>query len=76
MPKIKIYNVLWEDRHSDTTVKPFTDLNEAIEYAKTQAHESSQKYPEDYKESKIEGWLFYVTYSCEGDCLWITEHEL
>jgi len=73
---MKIYNVLYKDRHSDTTATPFTDLNKAIEYARGEAHENSEKYPKDYKEEDIEGWLFYVEYSCEGDCLWITEHEI
>lgn len=72
---MKIYNVLWKDRHSDTTAKPFVDLNEAITWAKKQAHGVCH-YAEDYKESEIPGWLFHVTYSCEGDCLWITEHEI
>jgi len=73
---MKIYNVLWKDRHSDTTAKPFVNLVDAIKYARLNAAECSKKYPEYYKESHIDGWLFHVEYSCEGDCIWITEHDL
>lgn len=71
----KIYNVLWQDRHTDTTATPFTDLNKAIEFAKSKAKENTH-YTKDYNEQSIKGWHFCVEYSCEGDCLWITEHEI
>lgn len=72
---MKIYNVLWEDRHSDTTATPFLDLDKAKIWAKAQA-ESVNKFPEDMKEIYIQEWLYYIEYSCEGDCLWITEHDI
>lgn len=72
---MKIYNVLCRDRHTDTTATPFLDLDKAIEFARESA-KSYHKYPEDLFESNIAGWLFHINYSCEGDCLWITEHEV
>ena len=72
---MKIYNVLWKDRHSDTTATPFLDLTEAIQWARTQAIKYG-KFPEDFEETPITGWLYHVEYSCEGDCLWITEHDI
>jgi len=71
----KIYIVLWKDRHTDTTAHPFFDLDEAKGWAKEQA-ESFCRFPEDLKEKPTAGWLYHIVYSCEGDCLWITEHEL
>ena len=72
---MKIYIMLWKDRHSDTTATPFLDLDEAIEHARISA-KSVCSFPEDYNETPIDGWLFYIEYSCEGDCIWITEHEI
>jgi len=73
---MKIYNVIQEDRHTDTTATPFLDLNEAIKFAKESARWGSRKYPEYYLETDIKGWLFFVRYSCEDDCIWITEHNI
>ena len=72
---MKLYIVLWKDRHTDTTATPFLKLNEAKEWAKKQA-EKSCHFPEDLKEIFTEGWLYHIEYSCEHDCLWITEHEV
>ena len=72
---MKIYNVLCQDRHTDTTAEPFIDLERAIKHAKKIANNEC-RFPEDYKESNIDGWLFHARYSCEGDCVWITEHNI
>jgi hypothetical protein len=72
---MKIYNVLWEDRHTDTTATPFLDLDAAKVWAREQALESNN-YPDCFIEKPIDGWLYYVEYSSEGDCLWITEHDV
>jgi hypothetical protein len=72
---MKIYNVLWRDRHSDTTVTSFLDLNEAKVWAKEQA-ESVCRFQEDIKEIFTKEWLYCLEYSCEGDCLWIIERDI
>jgi len=72
---MKIFNVLWKDRHSDTTATPFGSFEVAKKWAKKQAEEYC-KHPEDFEERDIGRWLYYVRYSCEGDCLWITEHDI
>lgn len=72
---MKIYIMLWSDRHSDITATPFLDLNKAIEHARKSA-KSACTHPEDYKETPVEGLLFHAIYSCENDCVWITEHEI
>ena len=72
---MKIYNVLNKDDSVDTTATPFTDLDKAIKHAREKAVEYCN-FPEDYKETNVEDWLFHVEYSCEGDCMWITEHEI
>jgi hypothetical protein len=73
---MKIYIVLWKDQHSDTTAKPFTDLKEAKAWAKKTAETFGKRWPEDIKEIKVDGWLYCIQYTCEGDQLWITEHEV
>ncbi len=70
---MKIYNVLWKDRHTDTTATPFLDKDKAISWAKKMAKDSCS-HIEDLIEEQIDGWLYYVRYSCEDDCLWVTEH--
>ena len=72
---MKIFIVIWNDRHAETTVHPFKDLGKAKRWAKEQAKEVC-RFPEDLKETPIKGWLYHIEYSCEGDCLWITEHEV
>ena len=73
---MKMYIVLWQDSHTDTIAHPFFDLEEAKKWAMDQAVNANKKYHEDIKETPIDGWLYHVEYSCEGDCLWITEHEI
>lgn len=73
---MKIYNVMWNDRHVDTTATPFLVLEEAIEWARKQAVESCV-FKDDFEEPPLPtGWLYYVIYSSEGDSIWITEHEI
>ncbi len=74
---MKIYNVLWQDRHTDTTATPFRDLEEAKAWARKQAAERCGNHPDDFPtEETVPGWKFYIEYSYEVDCLWITEHEI
>jgi len=73
--RVKIYIVMWQDRHAEPTAKPFRKLDTAKKWARAQAEEFC-KFPEDLKEKQIANWLYYVEYSCESDCLWITEEEI
>lgn len=73
---MKIYIVLWKDRHTDTTAHTFTSFEEAKSWARKTAIDYCRDRENDYCEQQIEGWLFHVEYSGEGDCLWITEHEV
>ena len=73
-----LYCVIWADRHSDTTVHPFTDADKAISEARRIAKEYC-RHEEDYKEhdyGKDSGWLFYAEYSCEGDHVRVVTTEL
>lgn len=72
---MKIYIVLWEDRHTDTTATPFLDLQEAKKWAYEQA-QLACRYMEDFEVSEIDGWEYYVRYSEEGGSIWITEHQI
>lgn len=69
---MKIYIAIWKDRHSDTTAHPFSTPEKAIEFATTKAKEYALE-PEDYEEHTYDGFLFYVGYSCEGDCIYVVE---
>lgn len=72
---MKLYNVLWDDRHVGTTATPFKDLDEAKAWARAQAERCCTD-SRDFKEGHVDGWLYFVEYSTEGDCLWITEHDI
>jgi hypothetical protein len=72
---MKIYIVVWKDRHSDTSATPFLNFEKARAWAKKQAEESC-RHKKYLEESPVEGWLYHIEYSVEGDCLWITEHDL
>lgn len=72
---MKIYNVLWQDRHSDTTATPFLNFDVAKKWAYGKAKNFCRD-ERDFKEGSVNGHLYYVEYSCEGDCLWITEHKI
>ena len=78
---MKIYIVVIDDRHCDTDVKPFSDKEKAIEYAKEQV-QSNARQPEDIDEPELnasmvkEGWVYYATYSCESDSVTVIEREL
>ena len=72
---MKIYNVIIKDRHCDTTAEPFAGKYDAIFYARMSARKNCT-HEEDYEESKTSDWVFYAEYSCEGDCVYVTEHDL
>lgn len=73
-----LFAVIWEDRHSNTSVHLFSDLEAAIKWAKGKAYDTARD-KEDVEIQELNAdmvksnWKFYVTYSCEGDCLRIIE---
>lgn len=69
------YIVIWEDRHRDVTVHPFSDKKIAISEAR-KAAKSVCIFPDDYEEEHIDGWLFYAQYSCEGDSVRVVETKI
>ncbi len=71
---MKIYNVLWQDRHTDTTATPFRDLDEAKAWARKQAVKCCQR--DFHLINETDDFLYCIEYSPENDCLWITEHEI
>lgn len=80
---MNIYIVMWKDRHTAMTARPFSDPGKAIEWAKKKAKES-YCYPDDgtvegYQErddGTAPGWIFYAGYSCEGDCIYVVKTKL
>jgi len=72
---MKIYIAYIADRHTDVDAEVFTSPEPAIAFAKHAAKEYA-RFPEDYEESQIDGWLFYAQYSVEGDRVWVVEKTL
>ena len=75
---VKIYIVIWNDRHTDPTADVFSDKDAAINWARDNAKKSC-RHKEDYEEKDIgrdQGWVFYASYSCESDCIWVVESEI
>jgi hypothetical protein len=63
-----VFVVIIEDRHCDTSAEVWTDRDAAIARAKAIALEYC-RHQDDYAEETIQGWEFYVRYSCESDCV-------
>lgn len=82
---MNVYLVIQVDRHTDDVIEVFRNnqsaCNRALEII-DQIHKSS---PRDYIDFKPEtlndnmrkaGWLFYESYSCEGDHVRVEVKEL
>jgi len=63
---MEIFTAICEDRHVDTHVRVFDTLDKAITYAKKFIGNNT-RHSEDIQKSDVDGWLYYATYSCEGD---------
>jgi len=70
---MKIYVLVNEDRHISPDIRLFLDKEQAIEMARRDAKEYGG---DQYSECVVEGWLFYATYSSEGDCFYIVEKDV
>lgn len=75
---MKLYVVIWEDRHTDVGVYLFSDSSKAIEWAEKQIKKTSDVIPSNQVEphQKRYGWIYYFCYSSEGDCISIVEKEV
>jgi len=75
---MEVYIVIIQDRHTDVTAHPFTNIDTAISEAKRIAKEFC-RFEEDYQEhdyGKDAGWLFYADYSCESDHVRVVKMEM
>lgn len=76
-----VFTVITEDRHYDVDVELFLTESDAIERAK-QIAKNNMHSEEDYEEHLLnanmvkDGWLLYITYSCEVDCVKVLKREL
>lgn len=70
-----IYIVVLEDRHIDAQLEAFTDRAKAIARARELA--GSYLDPRDLLEENTDPtWEVHLTYSCEGDRVWVKEVAL
>ena len=68
-----IWIAIWQDRHSDTTAHPFVTFEEAKAFCDQKAQEMAKR-PEYIEYQDI--FEYFVQYSCESDCLWVTKHSI
>lgn len=76
---MQIFQVMVDDRHTDTEALPFLNAHTAVDYAKRLYHArlGDDELEEDMGEQEPpEGWLYYAVYSTEGDCIWVVPQEL
>lgn len=71
---MQLYVAMVQDRHTDPNAEVFTSPEAAIAYARQQATEGSRGH--GYEEAEIRGWLFYASYSPEGDSVWVVAKQL
>ena len=67
-----VYVAMIDDRHGDPEPFLFSSPDQAIAYARAQAMEYNH-HEEGFKEHDPPpvGWLYYATYSTEGDSVWV-----
>lgn len=70
-----LYVAMICDRHSDPEPFLFVTAEAAIKYARRCANENAWD-PANVEETEIDGWLYYATYSVEGDRVWVLEKEV
>jgi hypothetical protein len=78
---MKVWVVLWEDRHTDPDVRLFTTQDQAIQFARETAREYGSRHPEDIREHSygILGtpkWYFIVQYSGESGQLSVMARDI
>ena len=73
--EVRVFVRVAEDRHMDPAVEVFANelpaVLDAQRWAKNHAY-----YPENIKEEKLDGYIYFCRYSSESDCVWVQEKEL
>lgn len=72
----KVYVAIWEDRHTESSIHVFSDLDKAIAWAHNMARIEAKGGELDEvltRSMKKSGWLYYGCYSPEGDYLRVVE---
>lgn len=70
-----IWIVLIEDRHSDTDARPFSSEERAAEYAMSQV--DSTDTPAELNDAmRRDGWVLYIPYGTEGDCVRVVKRTM
>jgi hypothetical protein len=66
---MELFIAILEDRHTDTDVEPFMDMDEAIAWARKEAKKHADgEVDETLTDTmRANGWVYHGCYSCEGD---------
>ncbi len=72
--KRKIYIVTCIDKITKVSHQSFFDFDEALKSAKSLVEKNCHN-KEEIKKIKIKGYLYYVIYSSEGDCVFLAEYS-
>jgi hypothetical protein len=82
---MKVYVLIWEDRHADSEIELYRDLKEALFRADEIVNDHRDE-DQDYTELDADfnltddmfkgGWHYYKVYSVEGDGVRVEEKEL
>jgi len=72
-----MYVVLWNDRHAEPTVHLFSDMYEAVAWARKAVH-SVCYCREDVVERNCDGvdTIYHCSYSCENDHIIVFRCEI
>lgn len=71
-----VYVAIVNDRHVDPDPWVFSTAARAVDFARTwfQDHVHPDVVDdEDVGEQEMDGWLYYASYSVEGDAVWVVE---
>jgi len=75
---VSVYVAMINDRHCDPEPYVFSTAEAAIGYARSTAMEYARSHGdfEEHISPPPGGWLYYATYSVEGDSVWVVEKEV
>jgi hypothetical protein len=74
-----MYVVLIEDRHSEPDAQLFSYEYTAVQFARQAAAHDGDAEVTEYpitEAMRQQGWLYYATWSDEGDCVRVMYREL
>lgn len=72
---MKVWIVTHNDRHADPELYVYSVREKAIAFAKSRAREFD-RFGDLDESNTCADWLYYATYSCEGDYLKVEEKEV